>query len=182
MRFLEFWKPSLNKEEIQAVKFLESQILALDSKWAQFARHNFTDWNQKFRGLKLDNISPKMQIPMRDAKIEKKEFGELWKRTSFLFSKTVKLINKGKTEDAIIMLYGNLNQFEKIIKQLENAERKTYRFLQEHSQMFQPLFDNNYGKGYFENEVLPNYEVRFNLLDVLKNQYEMIRHILSDVV
>ena len=141
MRFLEFWKPNLTKEEIEAVKFLETQIIALDKEWLKFERHNFTDWNTKFKGLNLKSITPKMQIPMRDAKLEKKEFEVMWKRTIELFSRTIKLIKKGKTQNAIIMLYGNLNAFEKIINKLEGEERRTKYFLEEHNGLFEPLFD-----------------------------------------
>ncbi|MFW6272643.1 MAG: hypothetical protein ACOC2U_02545 [bacterium] len=181
MTFLEFWKHDLSRDEIKAIEIIEHQIIALDKEWSQFEKHNFIDWNVKFKGLHLSEIDERMQIPMRDADIEKKEFQELWNKTTKLFSKTVKLIEKGKKQDAIILLYSEIKDFEKDIQVIENQERKTIGFLQRHYNLFKPLFDNNYGNGYFE-DVLENYEVRFKILEILMHEYELIRYMLSDFV
>jgi len=182
MPFREFWKPNLNKDEIEAVKILEHQIIALDKEWMHYDKHNFIDWNTKFKGLKISQITPEMQIPLRDSKIEKTEFSKLWKDTSELFAKTISMINKGKTRDAIILLFVKLKEFEETIVQLENNERRTITFLRQHHSLFEKLFNNNYGEDFFDSEVIDNYEVRFKLLEMLKNEYDLVKYLLAEVI
>lgn len=182
MPFSEFWKNDLSKEEAKAIQLLEQQVISLDKEWMKYEKKNFIDWNIKFQGLSLNQINPKMQIPMRDAKVEKTEFHMLWNETTELFRKTARLIEKGKSHDAIIILFNKIRTFEEMIDKIEIAEQETISFLRTHKNIFQNLFDNNYGKGYFENEVIGNYEIRFRILGILKNEYELIRYLLSDVV
>jgi hypothetical protein len=140
------------------------------------------DWNEKFRGLNIKNIRPDMQIPLRDVKHEKKEFEKLWGMTTELFGHSLKLLKKGKTEKAIIHLFIQLKSFEKIIDNLEKSEHNTLNYLRRHSHLFEPLFNNNYGAGYFQNKVLRNYEIRFRILEILRNEYELIKYFLSETI
>lgn len=182
MTFMEFWRHNINEQETKAIEILEHQILTLDKEWRKYEKRNFTDWNVKFKGLTINQITPRMQIPMRDANIEKKEFSLLWTKTSELFNKTVRLISKGKTEDGIILLFSNLKDFEEAARKLESEERETVTYLRKYSSLFKPLFDNNYGEGYFEKEVLENYEIRFRILEILINEFDLIRYLLSDII
>ena len=69
-----------------------------------------------------------------------------------------------------------------MVKKLEREERNMINYLRTHYNVFQKLFDSNYGNGYFEHDVLENYEIRFRILQILLNEYELIRFLLSDVV
>jgi hypothetical protein len=182
MVFKEFWKTYLTKEEESAIQVLEQQILALDREWMRYEKENFMDWNQKLKGLKLDQIEPNMQIPMRDAMVEKKEFSVIWKKTQDLFEKVAGMIKKGNSHDAIIYLFTRIRRLEEMIDVLEIEERRTINYLQKYANIFQPFFDSNYGQGFFENQVLQNYETRFRILQMLKNEYDLIRYLLSDVI
>jgi hypothetical protein len=127
-------------------------------------------------------MSPQMQIPMRDARVEKMEFRGFWDQTIQLFANVVKMIKKGKTEKAMVKLFTEIKQLDAMIDKLERKERNTVTYLTRHIHLFEPLFDNNYGKGYFEKEVMRNYEVRFRILEILKYEYELVRYLLSETL
>lgn len=181
MPFTDFWTHNLSREELNAIRILEQQIMALDNEWIKYDKQNFIDWNHKFKGVSLNQLHPNIQIPQRDSVVEKEEFHKIWSETIKVFQKAAKLIGKGKTQDAIIVLFNKLSSLEKMINQLEAEERRTISYLRQYSKLFEKIFDNNYGQGYF-NHVINNYEVRFKILEILKNEYDLIKYLLSDVV
>ena len=182
MPLLNFWRQEIDKDTFSAIKMLEHQINVLDKEWLKYENKTFIDWNHKFNGLPIKDIKPYMKIPLKDVKIEKKEFSILWHNTVQLFSQTIKLLNKGKKERALVLLFGEIKSLNKIISSLEKVEKDTLAILKKHIQRFEPLFDNNYGEGYFKQEVLENYEVRLRILEILKNEYELVRYFISDLL
>lgn len=163
------------KEDIIAIRHFEHQILALEKEWLKYEKLSFVDWNKKFGGMIPEEIKMLMKTPKKDMKYEKKEFGDIWKRTIHLFKECANFLRRGMRQKAIEHLLKNLNLLEKELKDLEAVETETITFLTQNQMFFQQIFNSIYSQDYFKTEVIENFELRFRILQILLNEYEFIK-------
>ena len=164
------------EKEARLVEHLELQIIVLEKEWMNYEGEFFHDWNKVFSSMKASEIKGKLLNSLKEERHEKKEFKQIWHTTIALFRRSADYLNKGKKKQ-IKKLYYKIDTLKKEVVALEQLETKTLTFLQNNKVELQQVFDSTYGEGYFV-RILENYKLRFEMLEILYKEYEMISEVV----
>ena len=169
----------VSEKEVRLVEHLELQIIVLEKEWGDYEYEFFHDWNKVFSSMKANEMKAKLLTSLKEEQHEKREFKHIWHSTIALFRRSADYIIKGKKKQ-IEKLFNNVEDLKKEVLALEQLETKTLAFLQDHDEELQQIFDSIYGPGYFFG-MLENYKLRFSMLDILYQEYEMVCEIIKGI-